>query len=31
VQGLEEGKVFSRRELTSVYHANVEARLPELV
>jgi predicted TIM-barrel fold metal-dependent hydrolase len=31
VKGLEEGKVFSRRELTSLYHANVEARLPELV
>ena len=31
VRGLEDGKVFSRRELTAVYHANVEARLPELV
>ncbi|MEO6185874.1 MAG: amidohydrolase family protein [Steroidobacteraceae bacterium] len=31
VRGLEDGKVFNRRELTAVYHANVEARLPELV
>jgi predicted TIM-barrel fold metal-dependent hydrolase len=31
VRGLEEGKVFDRRELTAIYHANVEARLQELV
>jgi predicted TIM-barrel fold metal-dependent hydrolase len=31
VRGLEDGKVFSRPELTAIYHSNVEARLPELV
>jgi 6-methylsalicylate decarboxylase len=31
VRGLEDGKVFSRRELMALYHANVETRLPELV